>query len=664
MSSARPWIDVDQIAVPFLERVWPQEGAWDDFLRRTGSRLRPAALGARARRDAVVRGALRRARALESVTDAELRARADALRPALMRDGLGVAALAEAFALTREACGRVLGMRHFPVQLLAGREIIAGRIAEMATGEGKTITALLPAAAAALAGVPVHVVTVNDYLAERDAAHLSPVYGLLGLSVALVRDGMRPETRRAAYAADIVYGTNKEIAFDYLRDRLALGRTPEAARRLVRGLDAEAGPRGEPVMRGLGFAVVDEADSVLIDEAQTPLIISGSAGTAEDSALRQLALSVARGLQAGRDFEIDGPGRGVTLTAAGGRRVAAATEAADGLWRSGRARQDLVREALYALHMLHRDLHYILADGKVQIVDEFTGRVMPDRQWRGGLHQFVETKEGLAVSEAKVTLAQITYQRLFRRYLWIGGMTGTAAEVSRELGDVYDTRVVRIPKNRRERRRFRGIRLYRSQAAKWRAVIRAAERMIARGRPVLIGTRSVEASETVAAHLSKRGVPFTVLNARQTADEAAVVAGAGERAQVTVATNMAGRGTDIKLSDEVRRLGGLHVILTEFHESGRIDRQLYGRAGRQGDPGSCEAIVALDDDLLRRFAGPLAGAAALLPSWGGRLPSRAGEMLQAVAQKAAGFRSYRQRLLTLREGDRFDRALGFAAPPG
>ena len=525
------------------------------------------------------------------------------MRPRLMRHGLNDDSLVdECLALIREASRRELGLRHYPVQLMGGLVMIGGGIAEMATGEGKTITALLPAIAAAMAGIPAHVFTVNDYLAERDLMKLEPVYRRFGLTTGLIVEGMEPPERQAAYLADVVYGTNKEIAFDYLRDRAASGHDRGLVRRLVAEL---AGRAGTPLtMRGLHFGIVDEADSIFIDEARTPLILSAEI-PADDDGLYLSALEIAARLEEGVHFRIKEDHRAAELTDRGRQDVA---EMAAGLphrmWRIRQAREQLASQALSATRLFLRDRDYIVSDGKVQIVDESTGRTMADRSWEGGLHQLVEVKEQVELTGARTTLARITYQRFFRRYRRLSGMSGTVREVAGELWADFGLRVTPIPTNRRCQREHRGHVMVENQAAKWRAVGAAVGNVKERegDRPVLVGTRSVADSESVSAALSARGIAHRVLNARQDSEEAEIVAHAGQLGAVTVATNMAGRGTDIELSAESKAAGGLHVILTAFHETQRIDRQLYGRAGRQGDPGSVEAFSALDDELYRHFA--------------------------------------------------------------
>jgi preprotein translocase subunit SecA len=633
----------DHLAYPLWRRLWPERG-------------RVAGLAAVARRAAPLEAALRDA------DDTMLAARQQDVRAALRRDGLTAAPLAAALALVREHARRTLGQRPYDVQLMGATALLQGRLAEMATGEGKSLTAALAASVAALAGLPVHVVTVNDYLAARDADAFAPLYAALGISVGTVVQGQPPAQRRAAYRADIAYCCNKELAFDYLRDRVALssggGRIPMA----VAGLAGAAQPA--LLLRGLHFVLVDEADSVFIDEARTPLILSAEKETAdaqEQAERCATALALARQLDEDRDYQRSDVERRVRLHPEGDDRLAGLCLAAglgDAVWQSARGRRELVEQALVALHHYHLDQHYLVAEGKVVIVDESTGRVMPDRAWEAGLHQMIETKEGCDLSPRRVTLARITYQRLFRRALLLAGMTGTVREVASEMWQVYRLPVVTVPTHRPSKRRVGPPRLLPDSAAKWQAVA-SRVRELAQGerRPVLIGTRSVEASEQISQVLAEHGLEHALLNARQDAEEAAVVARAGEPGRVTVATNMAGRGTDIHLGDGVAARGGLHVILTECHASARIDRQLFGRGARQGDPGSAEMILAADDELLRTHAGALVQR--LLARWPDGPPPWAILTAVRAAQAVASWRDLRQRRATLHQDELLDRLFAF-----
>ncbi len=620
---------------PYAERAETEANGVDRLLLAAGEAaaarlpLRRLALGRLADR-VIARGP-----ALAALGEAGLAEAARALRPALLRHGFRPDLVVEAFALAREASGRRLGKRHHRVQLMGGAAILQGWLAEMATGEGKTLTAALPACVAALAGLPVHVVTVNDYLAGRDAEILRPLYEALGLSVAAVVHDQSPAERRAVYAADVVHTANNELVFDYLKDRLALGADTRRAAHGLKG--ARGGGEGGLVLRGLGFAVIDEADSVLIDEARTPLIISAE-NESDGEARYRIALDLAAGLDPA-EYRIVPGERAARLNPAGREAVGARAPrgTADGIWAIAGAREELIEQALSALHLFRPDEQYMIVDGTIQIIDEFTGRIAEGRTWEQGLHQLIEVKEGVALTRQRATLAKLTYQRFFRRYLRAGGMSGTAFELAGEFRAVYALPVVRIPTHRPSRRIAHPARLLPDAAAKWAAVAEAAAAMAAAGRAVLVGTRSVAASEALAAVLASRGLPHRVLNARHDGEEAAIVAAAGEAGRITVATNMAGRGTDIHLGPGVAAAGGLHVILTEFHESARIDRQLVGRGARQGDPGSWQAIVARDDDLFLRFAPAhlrAVASVAVLRRWCQAVAERANAAARRAAQAA------------------------------
>ena len=667
MSRASILIDGARLAGarPYAERSEEQPG-WHDraaefllaaLLRPLRDRLRDPAR--RLRRVAEL--ADRHEQRLRSATDADLGALANGMRARLRRDGFAPELVGECFALIREAASRCIGKRHYRSQLLAGWALLQGRLVEMETGEGKTFAATLPACAAALAGYPVHVVTVNDYLAERDATEMGPLYRFLGLSVGVVVQGMPKAARREAYARSVTYCTNKELAFDYLRDRVALARRSSRLHLALERLRGDAARDDDLVLRGLHFGIVDEADSVFIDEARTPLILSASTQAAGEQEQCQRALAFAGELVAGQDYTVDLAERSVTLAQRGKAKLTERAMDLQGLWASARAREELVTQALSARILFRRDQHYVVSEGKVQIVDESTGRVMPDRSWEHGLHQLIEAKEGCAPTERRETLARLTYQRLFRRYLRLAGMTGTAKEVAREIAAVYRLDVVRVPLHRPSRRSYGAPRNCATLAEKWNAVADSVERMalIAR-RPVLIGTRSVKASEQLSAVLARRGIEHALLNAKQDKAEAEVIALAGQPGRVTVATNMAGRGTDIRLGPGVAESGGLHVILTEYHESRRIDRQLFGRGGRQGDPGSCEAIVSLEDETFAVHAPAVARLMRQALDGGRRLPAGAYSCLRALAQFAAERRSAYVRVQNLKLDRRLEQVLAFS----
>ncbi|RRF93069.1 MAG: preprotein translocase subunit SecA [Eubacteriaceae bacterium] len=489
-----------------------------------------------------------------------------------------------AFALIREAACRVLGMRPFPVQVLGGLVLNDGCVAEMKTGEGKTLVAIMPAYLNALSGKGVFVVTVNDYLAKRDAEQMGRVFAFAGLTTGLVTSGMSTAERKAAYQCDITYGTSSEFGFDYLRDNIAAD------------LDDQVQPRRH-------FAIIDEADSILIDEARTPLIISGD--QTRDAGEYERADRFIKSLTPA-DYEKEEKEKVITLTESG----IAKAEAFYHLDNLAAAENTTVvhdiEKALYANGMMDNGVDYIVQDGKVVIVDQYTGRVMPSRQFSDGLHQAIEAKEGVTINSETKTLATITIQNYFRHFDKIAGMTGTAQTVADEFRTVYHMDVVSIPTNVPVQRVDKPDQIYTTESAKLRAVTAHVKACLKKGQPVLIGTASVNASEKLSAALTRAGIPHTVLNAKHLEQEAAIIAKAGQRGAVTISTNMAGRGTDIKLGPGVREAGGLCVIGTERHESERVDNQLRGRAGRQGDPGVSQFYLSLEDNLLKIFGGPRA----------------------------------------------------------
>ncbi|MEB8385648.1 translocase [Rhodobacteraceae bacterium KMM 6894] len=601
-------------------------------------------------------------RRLAALDDATLVATVRAQAPLLLSKGLRGRPMRIAAAGVREMTHRRLGMRHHPVQITGGLALMRGRIVEMATGEGKTITALIPAILVALTGTPVHIITVNKYLAARDAETLAPVIAALGLTHGVITEDTEHHLRPAIYASDIVFTTNSDVTFDYLRDRLVMGRDRTALATLSRRMLGRDGGRDAAriLTRGLGFAVIDEVDSILIDEAQTPLIITaerpgGDAARAADDAM----LALAETLDEGTHYYLDRKARSVRLLPPAADVLAGLVPPIPALIPE-MARREAMTQALSALYLYARDEHYILTEDGLAIVDEFTGRVMPDRQWQSGLHQMIEAKERVDRSGTRETLAQITYQTFFARYLWFAGMTGTASEVARELRLSHGRAVLRLPTHRRIRRRMARSRLFGRSQNRWAAVARDAVRIAAKGRPVLIGTRSVAASDLIAGCLRDLGQSPTVLNARQDADEAAIVAEAGTPGRITVATNMAGRGTDIPISRDVEAKGGLHVIVTEFHSSSRIDRQLIGRTGRQGQRGSAAAYVSLEDALFIDMApGLVRVLRAITYGFPGRLPAPLAEMLRNVAQARSERRGRKRRADTVRRARKQDKALGF-----
>ncbi len=488
--------------------------------------------------------------------------------------------LVEAFAVVREGAKRVLGMYPYKVQIMGGIVLHEGNIAEMKTGEGKTLTATMPVYLNALTGKGVHVVTVNEYLASRDATEMGKLYEFLGLTVGLNLTGMSREEKQAAYNADITYGTNNEFGFDYLRDNMVLYKE-------------------HMVQRPLHFAVIDEVDSILIDEARTPLIISGTAQ--KSTKLYIQANAFVRTLQKDVDYTYDEKTKSVQLTEEGITKAERAF-GIDNLFDLKHVTLNHhINQALKAHVTMHRDVDYVVEDGKVVIVDPFTGRLMRGRRYSDGLHQAIEAKEGLEIENESMTLATITFQNYFRMYEKLAGMTGTAKTEEEEFRNIYNMQVVVIPTNKPVIREDRPDLIFKTMEGKFRAVVEDIAQRHAKGQPVLVGTVAIETSELISQMLKKRGIPHNVLNAKNHAKEAEIIAQAGQKGAVTIATNMAGRGTDIKLGEGVRELGGLAVIGTERHESRRIDNQLRGRSGRQGDPGVSQFYLSLEDELMRRF---------------------------------------------------------------
>ncbi len=540
--------------------------------------------------------------AIGQLSDAELQAKTQDFRAALDQGKTLDDLLPEAFAVAREAAERVLSMRHFDVQLMGGVVLHEGKIAEMRTGEGKTLVATAPVYLNALTGKGVHVITVNDYLAQLHAGWMGELYAFLGLSVgviihdkALLYDAehndeshddkrlahLKPVSRQQAYAADITYGTNNEFGFDYLRDNM------------VQDLS-------QMVQRELAFAIVDEVDSILIDEARTPLIISAPAAKSTDRYYSFAA--VAKTLVQETHYTLDEKQKAASLTDEGIEAIEKAL-GVENIYEAGRIEDvHLIEQSLKATALFKRDRDYVVTpDGEIVIVDEFTGRLMPGRRWSEGLHQAVEAKEGLEIQQESQTLATVTFQNLFRLYGKLAGMTGTAATEAEEFSKIYKLEVTTIPTHRPMVRKDLPDRIYKTEQAKFEAVVREVAERHSNGQPVLLGTVSIEKNEVLSAMLTTAKIPHEVLNAKNNEAEAGVIARAGQKAAVTLATNIAGRGTDIMLGDGVQDLGGLHVLGTERHESRRIDNQLRGRSGRQGDPGSSQFFVSLDDDLMRIF---------------------------------------------------------------
>ncbi len=628
------------------------------YLKAAGSRFYTLRLAGIATAAGALEGEMRK------LDDAALANRARTSANALRRSsGFPKAATAPCMAAVREIARRKLDRRPYDVQVIGAYAMLRGYLAQMATGEGKTLTAALTASIAALSGRPVHVVTVNDYLAARDAELMTPIYAMLGLSVGIVRDGMGFEERRAAYGCDITYCTNKELAFDYLRDRIVLGQHDGDLRLKLEALDT-AKPARESKLRlhGLHFAIVDEADSVLVDEARTPLIISSQSAGQLSARTANEALALARSLAPQSHFHIVPAQRTVVLTPEGRERVRIYALEHGEAWRGVVLREEFARQALSAIHLFHRDEQYIVSEGKVQIVDEQTGRVMPDRAWSEGLHQMIEVKEGCEPTPRRTTLARLTYQRFFRRYRHLCGMTGTATHVARELWSVYRLAVAVVPTHRPRQRIDLPDRVLPDDRAKWRLVTGRVRELHAKDIPVLLGTRSVAASLMASEQLADAGLDHLVLNAAQDKSEAEIVALAGQAGRITVATNMAGRGTDIHLGPGVEERGGLHVIMVERHEARRIDDQLAGRSGRQGQPGCFQAILSLDDPLIE-FAMLGTISRRLCRLWRPLLGEWPARRLLRHSQRRAERIHARMRRDLLKSDDNQSKALAFTGRP-
>ena len=511
----------------------------------------------------------------------------------------------EAFAVVREVCWRVKKMKPYQVQVAGGLAIELGVIAEMATGEGKTLTATMPGVIAGWRGKGCHVMTTNSYLAQRDAEEMGPVYEYCGLTVSYLEDTMQPEERKAAYLADITYCTNKDVAADFLRDQMALGHGNNGTSELLKKISGISQSKAaETVLRGLECAIVDEADSVLIDDGVTPLLISGeNPDKEEQSKIYVQARDMAKLFHEKQHYNVDMRYKEILLTKEGEKLLKHESQKLGGIWTGEVRSYELLNQALTVKHFFIRDKQYILDEGKVVIVDEATGRLMPDRFWRSGVHQAVEAKEEVEINADKDTFARISFQKFFRLYKKLSGMTGTGKEAVREFWFYYHLSVIPIPTNRKCLRKQANDRVYINENSKWKAVLREVKKMHVAQRPILIGTASIKDSHIISELLQDEGIEHKVLNAIHHAREAEIVSDAGGLGKVTVATNMAGRGTDIKIPDDAKKAGGLHVIATERFESFRIDRQLYGRSSRQGDPGSAVAMVSLDDQLIKQFGG-------------------------------------------------------------
>jgi preprotein translocase subunit SecA len=562
--------------------------------------------------------------------------------------------LVEGLAALREATVRTMEMRPYLVQIMGALALRRGYLAEMATGEGKSLTAALAAIICGWSGKPCHVITVNDYLAERDSKRMHALFEFCHVRTGYVTGPMESDDRAAGHAADVTYTTSKELLADFLRDRLRLGSRQRATQWTVRLLsDPQDSVREGVVMRGLHTAIVDEADSVLIDEAVTPLIIAGSSGRDESRAAFERAWRFAAAMESGVEYRRDERYRDVEILPAGVGRIKSLAERMPGPWRAVARCRELVKQSLMAREYYHRDRQYVVQNGEVVIVDELTGRLALKRKWRHGLHQAIEAKEGVEISALDETLARLSFQRFYRLFRRLSGMTGTGHEAAAEFWHIYRLPVLVIPTNRPSKRTDLPDRVFPTAKEKWEAIVEEVLRVHATGRPILVGTRSVAASETLAEKLRTKGMQCAVLNATREREEAEIIAEAGQRGKITISTNMAGRGTDILLGPGVEELGGLHVIATERHESARIDRQLAGRAGRQGNAGSSQALISTEDELFLRF----------VPAWMRKQMPRSGNIARLacnMAQRAAEKQAFRQRRSVLEHDTWLDEALAFS----
>ncbi len=605
------------------------------------------------------------AKDLRTHSDAALNEHVRELRELFMRGREDESTIQRALAAIREVARRETGEEAYPVQLMGALALYHGRIVQMVTGEGKTLTGSLAAPLLAWRHRYLHILTVNDYLAQRDADSRACIYRRCGCDVGAIVQSLEEPARFEVYARPIVYGTPKQITADWLRDQIRLGQlnTPWAGRRLLGGsLGPAAGMGSGPMIPGLHAALVDEADAVLIDEGVVPLIIARSRREDDMALVYKDACWLAQKLDERADYVMDHMRRKAELTRRGRHRIA---ELSSGLeqpiWRATRRAEELVRQALVARHCYLHGHQYQIVDGRIVIVDEYTGRFLPDRSWEHGLHQAVEAKEGLEVTADRETLARMSFQRFFRSYPHLGGMTGTAADAAGEMSRVYQRPISVIPTNRPVIREKWAPRVFANLDAKWSAIVESIRQIHALKRPILVGTRSIEASELLSQKLAARNLPHRVLNANFDKDEADLVSDAGRASAITVATNMAGRGTDIKLDPDARAAGGLHVILSEMHSARRIDRQFIGRAGRQGDPGSSQTFISLEDELIRLYARSLGVAFRSTPGFAsGELAgsSRATALaLFTYAQRRAEHRARVSRAEVLRQDDWIDKHL-------
>ncbi len=601
---------------------------------------------------------------LQGFSNQELQQQLLLLKQAYRRRKKNHTSLQQTFALITEVASRTLGMRPYEVQILAAIALSHGYLAEMATGEGKSLTACFPAILAAWQTKPCHIITVNDYLAERDTEELAPLYQFCDISVDWIGSKMNLSARQKGYAADVVYITSKELLADFLRDQLQLkGCQNTEQQRLRQANDPSSFPMGALVMRGIDTAIIDEADSVLIDEAITPLLISQPQKNVSFQNTIIETQKFAEALTTDIDYRVDSRYREINLTETGKKTISQKAGSLPGIFQNEQRCKELVLTCLLAKEFYRRDDNYVVTDNKVLIVDEFSGRMMPGRSWRQGLHQAIEARENLPLSNPNETLARLSFQNFFRMFQNLCGLTGTAQEVATEFWDIYQLSVVSIPTHRSCQRKTLKKQYYLGQEKKWQAICAEIACCQASGQPVLVGTRSLAASNILAEMLTSQAIPFQLLNALNHKKEAEVIASAGQLGKVTIATNMAGRGADIKLDKKVIHLGGLHVILSEHHESKRIDRQLLGRCARQGNPGSVRNYASLEDDLLQKYGSKLL---VKILSDGISTQKKRGWLFNKLinqAQKSSQKIAYKQRLNILEVDTQLENLLSFAPSP-
>ena len=607
---------------------------------------------------------------LQGLSDAALQLRLSTHRDAFRRDmNGGQDALLDALAAVGEAAGRALGLRPYPVQLMGALALHQGWLAEMATGEGKTLTVAMAAVLAGWSGRPCHLVTANDYLAARDALEMGPLYHCCGVSVLAVTGELAPAERPARYAADVVYVTAKELLADFLRDRQTASKNDVARAMLRRWLWRDASGGADAVdlllVRGLHTALIDEADSVLIDEAVTPLILSAPRPDPDLAQAVLWASELADRLDAGADYVLSLTRGQVTLAPAALERAMLASQRLPRLWQAQARCEELLRQALVARHFLLRDQHYVLQEGKIVLLDEGTGRLTPSRTLTAGLHQAVEAHEGLAISDPSQSLGQMSFQAFFRHFRRRAGITGTAHEARAEFWAIYGLGVLAVPTHRPRIRTEARPRMLRTEAEKTQALLAEIERLHAQGLPVLVGVRSVGSSDRLAQQLRARALPFRLLNAVRPDEESEIVAQAGQAWCITVATNMAGRGTDIALGPGVAAAGGLQVLVAEGNESSRIDRQLAGRCGRQGDPGRVSTWLSIEDPLLQRhlsarWCSAMDRLAGYSSAWAAPLFQSIGGVAVRIAQRRAEEQARQRRRAVLESDDWIEKALPFS----